>query len=48
VPGYRQFDLDLIPNAQEATRHLFPNVTIGTDDGKRLRSDTHASLALPF
>ena len=48
LPGYRPFDLDLIPNAQEATRHLFPNVTIGTDDGKRLRSETRASLSLPF
>jgi hypothetical protein len=47
-PGYRPFDLELIPHAQEATMHLFPNVTIGTDDGKRVRSETRGSLVLPF
>jgi hypothetical protein len=48
VPGYRQFDLDLIPNSQEVTRHLFPNVTISIDDGKRQRTETRGSLLLPF
>ena len=48
VPGFKTFDLDLIPHAQDATRHLFPNVTIGIDDGKRIRTETRASLALPF
>ncbi len=48
VPGFKSFDLDLIPHAQDATRHLFPNVTVGTDDGKRIRSETRASLSLPF
>jgi hypothetical protein len=48
LPNFRPFDLDLIPHAQEATRHLFPNVTVSTDDGKRIRSETRASLALPF
>jgi hypothetical protein len=47
-PGYRPFDLELIPNAQEATRHLFPNVTITTDDGTRSRTETRGSLLLPF
>lgn len=48
IPGYRAFDLEHIPHAQEATRHLFPNVTISTDDGKRVRSETRGSLLLPF
>jgi hypothetical protein len=45
---YRPFDLDLIPHPQEAVRHLFPNVTVSTDDGKRVRSETRGSLLLPF
>jgi hypothetical protein len=45
---YRPFDLELIPHAQEATRHLFPNVTVSTDDGKRVRSESRGSLLLPF
>lgn len=48
VPGFKTFDLDLIPHAQYATKHLFPNVTIGIDDGKRYRTETRASLSLPF
>jgi hypothetical protein len=48
VPGFKTFDLDVIPHAQYATKHLFPNVTIGIDDGKRIRTDTRASLSLPF
>lgn len=48
VPGFRPFDLDLIPHAQEATMHLFPNVTITIDDGKRIRTDTRGSVLLPF
>ena len=48
VPGYRPFDLDLIPHAGEATRFLFPNVTVSTDDGKRVRSESRGSLLLPF
>jgi hypothetical protein len=46
LPNFRPFDLELIPHAQEATRHLFPNVTVSTDDGKRIRSETRSSL--PF
>lgn len=41
-------DVSLLPNAQEVTQHLFPNVSISTDDGKTLRLETRASLALPF
>lgn len=48
LPGYRAFDLELIPHAQYATKHLFPNVTISTDDGKRVRTETRGSLLLPF
>jgi hypothetical protein len=48
LPNFRPFDLDVIPHSQEATRHLFPNVTISTDDGKRIRTETRGSLLLPF
>jgi hypothetical protein len=41
-------DVSLLPNAQEVTQYLFPNVSIATDDGKTLRLETRASLALPF
>jgi len=43
-----KFEVGSIPNAQEATRHLFPNVSVTSDDGKTLRQETRASLALPF
>jgi hypothetical protein len=42
------FDVSLIPNAHEATRHLFPNVTVVSDDGTKIRIETRASLMLPF
>ena len=48
APGLRPFDVGLIPHAQAATRHLFPNITVTTDDGKKIRAETRASLALPF
>jgi hypothetical protein len=47
VPNLRPFDLDLIPHAQEATRGLLPSVTITTDDGKRIRSESRSSIGLP-
>jgi hypothetical protein len=43
-----QFDVSQLPNADEVVRHLFPNVTITTDDGTRLRAETRASVALPY
>jgi len=43
-----RFDVGLIPNAHEVTRHLFPNITVGTVKGNVIRLDTRASLALPF
>jgi hypothetical protein len=48
--GVKNFPLDVgsLPNAQEATRHLFPNVAVTTDDGKVLRLDSRASLQLPI
>jgi hypothetical protein len=41
-------DVSSFPNPHEVTRHLFPNVTITTDDGTTLRLESRASLALPF
>jgi hypothetical protein len=41
-------EVGTLPNAQEATRFLFPNVSVGTDDGKTVRLDSRASLSLPF
>ncbi len=43
-----KFEVSSIPNAQEATHHLFPNVSVTSDDGKTLRQETQASLALPL
>jgi hypothetical protein len=43
-----KIDVGTLPNAHEATRHLFPNVSVVSDDGKTLRQETRASLALPF
>jgi hypothetical protein len=43
-----KFEVGSIPNAQEATHHLFPNVSVTSDDGKTLRQETQASLALPL
>jgi hypothetical protein len=42
------FEVDSIPNAQEATRLLFPNVSATTDDGKALRIYSRSSLSLPL
>jgi hypothetical protein len=47
VPGVK-FDVDTLPNAYTVTRHLFPNVAVGTDDGKALRFQSVASLPLPM
>ncbi len=48
LPGAPRFDVNLVPNAHEATRYLFPTITFSTDDGKRIRSDTRSSTPLPF
>src|SRR6516165_9725327 len=47
VPNLRPFELDTIPHPQEATRYLFPSVTVTTDDGKKLRSVSRGSIGLP-
>jgi len=43
-----KFEVGSLPNAQEATRRLFANVSATTDDGTTLRLETRASLSLPF
>jgi hypothetical protein len=43
-----KFEIGSIPNGLEATQHLFPNVSVVSDDGTVLRSETRASLALPI
>ena len=43
-----RLDVGSLPNAHEATRHLFPNVSVITDDGQTLRQQTRASLNLPL
>lgn len=42
------FEVSAIPNAQEANKHLFPNVSVVTDDGKVVRLESRASLPLPL
>jgi hypothetical protein len=42
------FDVGSLPSTQEVTRHLFPNLSVTTDDGKTLRQDSRDSLSLPF
>jgi hypothetical protein len=43
-----KFEVGSLPNTQEATRHLFPNVAVTVDDGKTLRMESRASLELPI
>jgi hypothetical protein len=40
------FEIDSIPNAQEVTRLLFPDVSVATDDGKVVRLESRSSLGL--
>jgi hypothetical protein len=47
LPG-ANFDVGLLPNGHEATRHLFPNVSVVTTDKDTLRLESRASLALPL
>jgi hypothetical protein len=42
------FDVGSLPNTQEALRHLFPNVSVVTDDGKSVRLEDRGSIILPF
>ena len=41
------FDVGSLPNTQEALRHLFPNVSVTTDDGKAVRLQGRGSIILP-
>jgi len=41
-------EIGTVPNAQEATRHLFPSVSITQDDGKIVRLESRAALTLPL
>jgi len=42
-----QLDVGALPPSQVITKHLFPNVSVATDDGKTLKYHTRSSLALP-
>jgi hypothetical protein len=42
------FEVSSVPATQEVTRHLFPNVSVTTDDGKTLRQESRDSLSLPL
>jgi hypothetical protein len=42
------FEVGSLPSTQEVTKHLFPNLSVTSDDGKTLRQDSLDSLALPF
>ena len=41
------FDSFLIPNGQDVTRHLFPNVFLTLDEGGRVRFESYTSINLP-
>jgi hypothetical protein len=42
LPGLPPFDINLIPHPQTLARPVHPNITITTDDGKKVRSETRA------
>jgi hypothetical protein len=48
VVDSEQFDNRLIPNTQSVVERLYPNVSIVTDDGRRLRIDGYKSAPFPF
>ncbi len=43
-----KFDVGTIPNAYEATKHLFPNVSVTSMKGDTLRMESRSSLELPL
>jgi hypothetical protein len=45
---FNPFDVGLIPNAHELSKHLFPNLTVTRDDGKTVRIEVNESLSLPL
>jgi hypothetical protein len=42
------FEVGSVPATPEVTKHLFPNISVTSDDGKILRQDSLDSLALPL
>jgi hypothetical protein len=42
------FEVGSLPATQAVTKHLFPNISVTSDDGKTLRQDSLDSLSLPF
>jgi hypothetical protein len=42
------FEVGSVPATQEVTKHLFPNISVTSDDGKILRQESLDSLALPL
>jgi hypothetical protein len=46
--GEPPFDPAGLPNAQSATHHLFPNVSVLTSDDRGIRLEDRTSLALPL
>jgi hypothetical protein len=48
LPAIKPFDVSSVPHPLEATRFLFPNITIRTDNGKRVRIETRSSFPSPF
>jgi hypothetical protein len=43
-----KLDVGSVPNSHDATRHLFPNVSVVTVKDNALRVESRASLELPF
>jgi hypothetical protein len=43
-----KFDVGTVPNAYEATKYLFPNVSVMSWNGNTLRKELRGSLELPF
>ena len=41
------FDVGLIPNSHELSRHLFPNLTYTRDDGTTIRVEVNESFSIP-
>jgi hypothetical protein len=42
------FEVGSLPATPEVTKHLFPNLSVTSDDGKTLRQHSLDSLSLPF
>jgi hypothetical protein len=43
-----KFEVGTVPNGHEATRHLFPNVSVVSAKGNSLRIESRSSLELPI